>query len=179
MLVSSSVISLLNRDVSGFRNIHLWTHGAAAPFNIYWFHTGQRWTADCGAKGLSLQTVAVCAAVNVPSLLVCIGLAIEVTDNFLWNSILYAVWTALPLPQNWSFTGHRRTGLRVAADHPIHADTASANIGFPRLSCQENVSLVILAVAGQTVIARYGRLKKFILAMRAARVLSTTRVLTQ
>lgn len=76
--------------------------------------------------------------------------------------LTYAVWTALPLPQNWSFTGHRRTGLRVAADHPIHADTASANIGFPRLCCQENVSLVTFAVAGQTVIARYGRLKKFI-----------------
>lgn len=73
-----------------------------------------------------------------------------------------AVRTALAFSQNGSFTGHWRAGLRVTADHTIHAHAAGTNVGLPGLGCQEYISFVIFAVARHAVITRWGSLERFI-----------------
>lgn len=81
------MIFLLDGYIGRLWHIHFWTHRAATSFHLDGLGTGQRGAADSGAEGLALQAVAVCAAVNVPSFLVGIGLPAEVTHHFLWNCV--------------------------------------------------------------------------------------------
>lgn len=147
------MICLLNGDVSGFRYIHLWTHGTAASLHVDGFSTRQRWAADSGAESLALQAVAVCAAVDVPALLVCVGFSTEVAHHFLCNCIFNTVRTTLSLSQNRSLTGYWWARLGVASNDTIHANAASADIGLPGLSCQKNISFIIFAVTRHALIA--------------------------
>lgn len=147
------MICLLNGDVSGFRYIHLWTHGTAASLHVNGFSTRQRWAADSGAESLALQAVAVCAAVDVPALLVCVRFSTEVAHHFLCNCVFNTIRTTLSLSQNRSLTGHWWARLGVASNHTIHANAASADIGLPGLSCQKNISFIVFAVTGHALIA--------------------------
>jgi len=63
------------------------------------------------------------------------------------------VRTTLSLSQNRSLTGYRWARLRVASNHTIHANAASADIGLPGLSCQKNISFIIFAITGHALIA--------------------------
>lgn len=72
------------------------------------------------------------------------------------------VRTTLSLSQNRSLTGYWWARLGVASNHTIHANAASADIGLPGLSCQENISLIVFAVTGHAVIARWRGLKSLI-----------------
>lgn len=84
----SPVIFLLDGYIGWLWNIHFWAHRAATSFHLDGLSAGQWGAADSRAEGLALQAVAVCAAVNVPALLVSIGLPTEVTHHFLWNCVL-------------------------------------------------------------------------------------------
>lgn len=61
--------------------------------------------------------------------------------------------TTLSLSQHRSLTGYWWARLRVASNHTIHANAASADIGLPGLSCQKNISFVVFAVTGHALIA--------------------------
>lgn len=102
----STVICFLNGYIGWFWDIHLWAHRAAASFHVDGLDAGQRGAADGGAEGLALQTVAVRAAVNVPALLVRVGLPTEVAHRLLWNRVFYAVGTTLAFSQDRSFAGY-------------------------------------------------------------------------
>lgn len=145
-------VCLLNGDVGGLRDVHLWTHWTAASLDVDGLHTGQGWAANRGAQGLALQAVAMRAAVDVPPLLVGIRLSIEMAHHLLWYRIFYAIWAALPLSQDRPLAGDKGAGLRVAADGAIHAHAARADVGLPGLCCQEDVTVLVLAVAWHAVI---------------------------
>lgn len=102
----STMVCFLNGYIGWFWHIHFWTHRAATSFHVDGLHAGQRGAADGGAEGLALQAVAVRAAVDVPALLVGVGLPAEVAHRLLRNCVLYAVGTTLAFPQNRSFTGY-------------------------------------------------------------------------
>lgn len=90
----ASMIFLLNGHIGWFWDIHFWTHGAAAPFHLDGLGAGQGRAADGGAQSLALQTVAVRAAIDVPALLVGIGLPAEVAHDLLWNCVFWTLWAA-------------------------------------------------------------------------------------
>lgn len=64
-----------------------WTHRAATSFHIDGLDAGQRRAADGRAEGLALQAVAVCAAIDVPALLVSVGLPTEVAHRLLCDCV--------------------------------------------------------------------------------------------
>lgn len=74
--------------MAGWQLKDTWAHGAAAAFHVDGLDAGQRRAADGGAEGLALQAVAVCAAVDVPALLVRVGLPAEVAYHLLWDCVL-------------------------------------------------------------------------------------------
>lgn len=102
----ATVICFLNGYIGWFWDIHFWTHRAATAFHVDGLDAGQRGAADGRAEGLALQAVAVCAAVNVPALLVGVGLPTEVAHHLLRNRVFYAIGTTLAFSQNRSFTGY-------------------------------------------------------------------------
>lgn len=72
------------------------------------------------------------------------------------------VRTTLSLSQNRSLTGYRWARLRVASNHTIHANAASADIGLPGLSCQENISFIVFAITRHALVAWWRGLKRLI-----------------
>lgn len=93
-----------------------------------------------------------CAAVNVPALLIGVGLPAEVAQHLLWDCVFYAVGTTLAFSQNRSFAGYRRARLREAANHTIEAHAAGTHVRLPGLSGQEYIPFVIFAVTRHAVI---------------------------
>lgn len=64
-----------------------WTHGAAAALHVDGLRAGQGRAADGGAERLALQAVAVRAAVDVPALLVGVGLPAEAAHHLLRDAV--------------------------------------------------------------------------------------------
>lgn len=64
-----------------------WAHGTAASLHIDGLSTREGRAANGGAEGLTLQAVAVCAAINIPAFLICVCFSTEVANHFLWNCI--------------------------------------------------------------------------------------------
>lgn len=64
-----------------------------------------------------------------------------------------AVGAALSLAEHGPGAGHRRAGLREAADGSIQTHATGAHVGLPRLGRQKDVTLLIAAVAGHAVVA--------------------------
>lgn len=151
-VILSTVIRFLNGYIGWFWDIHFWTHRAAASFHVDGLDAGQRGAADGGAEGLALQAVAVRAAVNVPALLVGVGLAAEVAHRLLRNRVFYAVGTTLAFSQNRSLTGHGRARLRVAANDAVPAHAAGAHVRLPGLGGQEDVPFVVFAVTRHALV---------------------------
>lgn len=80
-------MSVLPLDKWKDSGLDTWTHWAATSFHVDGLDTGQRGAADGRAESLALQAVAVCAAVNVPPLLISVGLPTEVAHRLLRNCV--------------------------------------------------------------------------------------------
>lgn len=82
------------------------------------------------------------------------------------------VRTTLSLSQNRSLTGYWWARFRVAPNHTIHANAASADIGLPGLSCQKNISFVVFAITGHALIAWWRGLKRLICKYKQIKLLN-------
>lgn len=78
---------IIRLEIQQDDSLDTWTHWAATSFHVDGLDAGQGRAAHGWAEGLALQAVAVCAAVNVPPLLVGVGLPTEVAHHLLCNRV--------------------------------------------------------------------------------------------